>query len=219
MKTLALLFFFALSLYLLPIPSHSTFNPIRLPTADEPLASSTPVLDTDGDELRLGQDYYATSVTWGAGGGGGVKLAGLDSQSACPSDVIVSRNSFDLVNPITFTPADPNATAVAPSTYQSFSFNVASNKACQDKLSWGVQYDRRSGQYIIKTGEFVENQSNQFKIEVAEPSLNAYKLTYCQFGSDKCYNLGKYTDRRSRATRLALSNNPYVVVFKKASDV
>ncbi|XP_031110968.1 sporamin B-like [Ipomoea triloba] len=217
MKTLALLFF-SLSLYLLPNPTHSTFNPIRLPTADEPLASSTPVLDTDGEELRPGQDYYVTSVTWGAGGGG-VKLAGLDSQSACPSDVIVSRNSFDLGNPITFTPADPNATEVSPSTYQSFSFNVASNKVCQDKLSWGVQYDRRSGQYIIKTGEFVENLSNQFKIEVAQPSLNAYKLTYCQFGSDKCYNLGKYTDRRSRATRLALSNNPFFVVFQKASDV
>nr|GLL45548.1 Sporamin B [Ipomoea trifida] len=218
MKTLALLFFFALSLYLFPNPTHSTFNPILLPTADERVASTAPVLDTDGNELRPGQDYYVTSATWGAGGGG-VKLAGLDSQSACPSDVIVSRNSFDLGNPITLTPADPNATEVSPSTYQSFSFNMASNKACQDKLSWGVQYDRRSGQYIIKTGEFVENLSNQFKIEAAQPSLNAYKLTYCQFGSDKCYNLGKYTDRWSRATRLALSNNPYVVVFKKASDV
>nr|GMD92833.1 sporamin B [Ipomoea batatas] len=219
MKTLALLFFFALSLYLLPNPTHSTFNPIRLPTADEPLASSVlgPIVDADGNELQTGQSYYMTSVIWGIGGGG-LKLAGLDS-SACPSDVIVSPNSFDLGNPITFTPADPTSTAVFPSTYQSLSFNIPTNKLCQDKLSWGAQYDRRSGEYFMKTGEFVENQSNQFKIEVVLPALNAYKMTYCGLGNNECYNVGRYTDLSSRATRLALSNTPYVVVFKKDSDV
>ncbi|XP_019176049.1 PREDICTED: sporamin A [Ipomoea nil] len=210
----ALLLFFALSLYLLPNPAHSTFNPIRLPTTHEAAASSeTPVLDANGDAVVAGGNYYMVSAVWGAGGGG-LRLARLDMMSKCASDVIVSPSDLDNGDPITITPAAAEATVVMPSTYQTFRFNVATNKLCVNNVNWGIQHDGASGQYFLKAGEFVSDNSNQFKIEVVDANLNFYKLTYCQFGSDKCYNVGRYHDPLLRTTRLALANSPFVFVIK-----
>ncbi|XP_031118066.1 sporamin B-like [Ipomoea triloba] len=209
MKALAL--FFALSLYLLPNPTHSTRNPIRLPTAaDVAIASDTPVVDTDGDELRPGETYYIIAAAWGASGGA-VKLAKLDRTPVkCPRDVTISsRNDGD---PITITPADPNASVVLPSTFLSFKFDVPTNKLCVNKLYWEIQPEN----YLVKTGEFVSNQSNQFKIE-ALPNLSAYKITYCPFGTDKCYNVGATIDAWWRTLRLVLTDYPTEVSFEKAT--
>ncbi|XP_019173370.1 PREDICTED: sporamin B-like [Ipomoea nil] len=211
MKALALALLFALSLYLLPNPTHSTRNPIRLPTAaDVAITSDIPVVDTDGDELRPGETYYIIAATWGAGDGA-VKLSNLvwPTPSKCPSDVTISsRNDGD---PVTITPADPNASVVLPSTFLSFKFDLPTNKLCVNKLYWEIP----PGEYFVKTGEFVSNQSNQFKIE-AVPN-RAYKITYCPFGADKCYNVGPAIDAWWRTFRLALSDDPIEVLFKKAS--
>ena len=213
MKALAL--FFLLSLYLLPNQGHSKFNPIRLRPAHETASSETPVLDINGDEVRAGENYYIVSAIWGAGGGG-LRLVRLDSSSnECASDVIVSRSDFDNGDPITITPAaDPEATVVMPSTYQTFRFNIATNKLCVNNVNWGIKHDSESGQYFVKAGEFVSDNSNQFKIEVVNDNLNAYKISYCQFGTEKCFNVGRYYDPLTRATRLALSNTPFVFVIK-----
>nr|ABG26224.1 sporamin A [Ipomoea x leucantha]ABG26226.1 sporamin A [Ipomoea x leucantha]ABG26228.1 sporamin A [Ipomoea x leucantha]ABG26233.1 sporamin A [Ipomoea trifida] len=215
MKAFTLALFLALSLYLLPNPAHSRFNPIRLPTTHEPPSSQTPVLDINGDEVRAGGNYYMVSAIWGAGGGG-LRLAHLDTMSKCASDVIVSPNDLDNGDPITITPAaaDPESTVVMASTYQTFRFNIATNKLCVNNVNWGIQHDSASGQYFLKAGEFVSDNSNQFKIEVVDANLNFYKLTYCQFGSDKCYNVGRFHDPMLRTTRLALSNSPFVFVIK-----
>ncbi|MQK21480.1 hypothetical protein EI013_24155, partial [Escherichia coli] len=180
----------------------------------EAASSETPVLDANGDEVRAGGNYYMVSAIWGAGGGG-LRLAHMDMMSKCASDVIVSPNDLDNGDPITITPAAyPEATGVMTSTYQTFRFNIATNKLCVNNVNWGIQHDSASGQYFLKAGEFVSDNSNQFKIEVVDPNLNFYKLTYCQFGSDKCYNVGRYHDHFSRTTRLALANSPFVFLIK-----
>ncbi|XP_031118031.1 sporamin B-like [Ipomoea triloba] len=214
MKTLTLLF--ALSLYLLPNPTYSTSNPIRLPTADVAVTSGeTPVVDTDGDALRAGETYYITSTFWGAASGG-VQLAWLDSTTKCASDVIKSRALTD-GDPIRITPADPNATVVLPSTFQSFAFFVPTSRLCVSSVYWGIRFDRASGQYFLKSGEFVSNLSGQFKIEVVPDSFLNYKITYCPFGTDKCYNVSTYIDESVGAERFALSADfAFTVLFKKA---
>ncbi|XP_019173358.1 PREDICTED: sporamin B-like [Ipomoea nil] len=213
MKALALALLFALSLYLLPYPTHSTFNPIRLRTTVD-----TPVVDTDGDELRPGGAYYIITAPidlymWPPGTE--LKLEWLDWASKCPSDVLISRMSDG--TPITITPAaDPNASVVLPSTFVSFKFELPTNKLCVDRLYWEMHESPNSGRVFVKAGEFVSNQSNQFKIEV-EPSLNGYRLTYCPFGTSRCHNLGGQIDPLTRAIHLGLNDFPFVVVFKKAS--
>ncbi|MQJ21731.1 hypothetical protein EI020_24395, partial [Escherichia coli] len=161
----ALVLFFVLSFYLLANPAHSKFNPIRLRTAHETASSETPVLDINGDEVRAGGNYYFVSAIWGAGGGG-LRLVRLDSSSnECASDVIVSRSDFDNGDPITMTPANPEATVVMPSTYQTLRFNIKTNKLCVNNINWGIKHDSESGEYFVKAGEFVSDNSNQFKIE------------------------------------------------------
>ncbi|MQJ21724.1 hypothetical protein EI020_24345, partial [Escherichia coli] len=191
-------------------------NPIRLPpTLDAAASTAETYPHALGDEVRAGGNYYMVSAIWGAGGGG-LRLAHLDMMSKCASDVIVSPNDLDNGDPITITPAaaDQEATGVMTSTYQTFRFNIATNKLCVNNVNWGIQHDSASGQYFLKAGEFVSDNSNQFKIEVVDPNLNFYKLTYCQFGSDKCFNVGRYHDHFSRTTRLALANSPFVFLIK-----
>ncbi|XP_031097034.1 sporamin B-like [Ipomoea triloba] len=208
MKTLIALLF-ALSLNLLPYSTHSTFNPIRLRTNFD-----SPVLDTDGDELRPGRTYEiiaapSDSLIWPPGSS--LKLEWLNSASKCPSDVLISLDA----TPITITPADPSAAVVSPSTFVSFKFDLPTNKLCVDHLYWEMREGPYSGQVFVKAGEFVSNQSNKFKIEV-EPGLNGYRLTYCPFGADECNNLGGQLDMETRVIRLGVNEFPFVVVFKKA---
>ncbi|XP_031128068.1 sporamin B-like [Ipomoea triloba] len=212
MKTLALLFF-TLSLFLLPNPTHSTRNPIRLPTADVAAASGAPVLDSDGDELRAGGTYYIVSVIRAFGG---VKLVRLDSATGCASDVIIAHE-LDKGNPVMITPEDPNATVVLQSTHQSLRFSIPTFFLCVFNVSWEVQKDPISGEGFVKAGDVV---SYKFMIEQdtsLSPTLNAYKITHCPF--DICYNLGLYFDELVGARRLALSDYPHAFVFQKSGAV
>ncbi|XP_019173349.1 PREDICTED: sporamin B-like [Ipomoea nil] len=212
MKTLIALLF-ALSLYLLPHPTRATLNPIhRLRTADVPIASSgAPVVDSDGDALQVGGVYNITSITWGAGAGE-VKLE-WRSETKCPSDVI----SWLYADPVVITPADPKATDVIESTFLSFKFNVVTNFLCSGNLYWGVQHDSGTGQDFVRSDEFVENQSDRFKIERLEAIIPTYIITYCPSGTDKCYYVGREYDQSIKSTRLALSDFPFVLLFKKTS--
>ncbi|XP_019173413.1 PREDICTED: sporamin B-like [Ipomoea nil] len=209
MKTLAVLLF-ALSLYLLPNPTHSTFNPIRLPTADD-----TPVLDTDGDALRAGETYFITSTGRGAASGG-VGLAWLDSATKCASNVVIS-GPLTNGDRIRIRPADPNATVVLLSTFQSFSFSVVTSRLCVNSVYWRIRYDQPSGQYFLSSDEFVSDISGQFKIEFVS-GRDVYKITYCPFGGHICYNVGRYYDESAPALRLALDQEfAFSVKFVKAS--
>ncbi|XP_019173338.1 PREDICTED: sporamin B-like [Ipomoea nil] len=219
MKTLAILLF-AFSLYLLPNPTHSAFNPIRLPirlpTADAAVASdNTPVVDTDGNELRAGETYYITSIETPHSASAGVQLAWLNSTAQCASNVVVPR-CFSFGDPIRVRPTDPNAAVVLPSKFLSFEFSVSTPRVCASSVYWGIQYDRPSQQFFLNSGEFVSDLSGQFKIEVV-PEHNAYKFTYCPFGGHKCYNVGLYAEVWNPLVSLALTaNSSFSVVFQKA---
>nr|GME13113.1 sporamin B [Ipomoea batatas]GME20272.1 sporamin B [Ipomoea batatas] len=224
MKTLALLL--ALSLCLLSHPTSAKPKPIRLlshPTSaklkpirlgtDVPIASTgAPVVDADGDALQPGGAYNITSITWGAGAGE-VKLEWRDSNTKCPSDVV----SWLYADPVVFTPADPKATAVLESSFLSFKFNVVTNFLCSGNLYWGVQHDAVSGMDFVRSDEFVENQSDRFKIERVESIMPIYLITYCPSGTDKCYYVGREFDESIKSTGLALSDFPFMVLFKKTS--
>lgn len=201
MKTLPLLF--ALFLLILPNPTHSTRNLIRLPTA----ADDTPVLDSDGEELRAGGVYQIVSAI------GGVKLFGVSPGDAeCPSDVILSEDSS--ADPIIITPADPDVSQVLESTPHNFKFDFSvSPPPCEANVFWESKYDYESGQHFVKAGETVRSL---FTIERADnESSTTYKITYCS-GGDQCYTLSTYHDASINATRLALSTQSFLhVVFKK----
>ncbi|XP_019170105.1 PREDICTED: sporamin B-like [Ipomoea nil] len=221
MKTLAILLF-AFSLYLLPNPTHSAFNPIRLPirlpTADAAVASdNTPVVDTDGNELRAGETYYITSIETPHSASAGVQLAWLNSTAQCASNVVVSR-CFSFGDPIRVRPTDPNAAVVLPSKFLSFEFSVSTPRVCASSVYWGIQYDRPSQQFFLNSGEFVSDLSGQFKIE-ARGDPNNYRIDYCPFGGHKCYHVDLNFDESARAVRWVLSENSFLpVLFRKTRN-
>ncbi|XP_031128210.1 sporamin B-like [Ipomoea triloba] len=217
MKTLIALLF-ALSLcYLLPNPTHSTFNPLRLHTADVAVASdNTPVLDTDGNELRVGETYYIT-IPFAVPVG--VQLAWLNSTTQCASNVVILSRCLADGDPIRITPADPTATVVSPSTPLSFSFSVSTSPRCASSVNWGIMHDPRFDLYFLNSGEFVPNVSDRFKIE-ANPDPdhpNTYRIAYCQFGGDKCYYLGGFIISADAALRIGLTSTyPFPFMFRRA---
>nr|GLL45544.1 sporamin B-like isoform X1 [Ipomoea trifida] len=206
MKVLALFFALSLVYLLLPNPTHSTRNPIRLPAA----ASGPPVLDIEGNEVLPGQPYYIRSWKWSHGG---VRLASLNaSTTLCPSDVILG-DEVDNGNPVSFTPADPDAPVILESTFQNMKFDFPMVKLCVNNVSWEVEYDPESGQRFVKAGDVF---SYPFKIEPVARILPAYNITYCESGTDNnCNIVGKYYGPDLQQ-RLALSTDePWVVYFQK----
>ncbi|XP_031128236.1 sporamin B-like [Ipomoea triloba] len=204
----ALALFFTLSLYLLPNPTHSTRNPIRLPTA---ASGGIPVVDMEGDELQPGKPYMLRSWNWTHGG---VRLASLDGATTiCPSDVILGCK-LDYGSTVTFTPADPNAAVVLRSSFLNIQFAVPTVRLCANNVSWEVEYEASSGQRFVKAGDVL---SHPFKIESIAPGLRAYMITYCESGTDNCYEVGSHYGQQ---TRLALSTDEvYAVTFMKPRDV
>lgn len=218
MKTLTLVL--ALSFHVLATSAHRStpINPIRLPTADDAaaaaVASDSPMLDVDGNELRDHVEYYMLPFISGAGGGG-VKLAHLDPADQCPTDAIQTPDSSDPGTAVVFIAnGSTNTTILDPFAYQAVSFD---DWTCIFSLSWKIQYDDGSKQHLVKVGEFENDLSYVFKVQRFRPNLNAYKITYCP-GEDQCYNVGRYYDEESKNIRLALSRDPFVAVFKKSKE-
>nr|GMD04073.1 sporamin B [Ipomoea batatas] len=108
--------------------------------------------------------------------------------------MIVSRSDTDNDDPISITLslAYSEATVVMTSTYQTFRFNISLDKLYVNNVNWGIQYCSKSGQYFVKAGEFVSYNSNMFKIERFDDEFTVYKIIYCQFSIEKCFNVGRY---------------------------
>ncbi|XP_031092648.1 sporamin B-like [Ipomoea triloba] len=206
MKALALLF--ALSLYLLPNPIHSTRNPIRLPTA---ASGGIPVVDDHGLPLLPGTPYILRSWNWTHGG---LRLVSLDGATTqCPSDVVISSDLDEIGIPVMFTPADPNAPVVFEWTPQNIKFDIPTTRLCVNNVSWEAQYDPKSAQRFVKAGDVL---SHNFQIESVAPTLHAYNITYCESGADNCYPVGTHYGP-GQQLRLALSTDqPYCISFMKA---
>nr|GMD91591.1 sporamin B-like [Ipomoea batatas]GME00728.1 sporamin B-like [Ipomoea batatas]GME08524.1 sporamin B-like [Ipomoea batatas] len=174
-----------------------------------------PVLDTDGNELLARGVYNIISPDEPEGEVGLVKL---DDTRECPSDVIIQNDNSGAggEDRIMFTPPGFPNPLVRESTYLSIKFSpVDPTPLCQNNVSWEIEYDPKSGQEIVKTGDIVRQL---FKIERLPSTLPLYKITYCPV-TTLCYNVSHYKDT-SNAIRLALSNDNFLpVVFKKATDI
>ncbi|XP_031118019.1 sporamin B-like [Ipomoea triloba] len=218
MKTLII----ALFLFLLPNPTHSTFNnnnPIRLPTANNNVTVTsdvTPVLDTDGDAVWAGRNYYITSVDIRGAPAGGVHLPPLRS-TICPTRVIVSPPSTD-GDRIRIWRSDFTISAIFPSTFHYFTFTDPAWGHCVNRVSWWIQYGHPSGQYFLNAGLFSLSNAGRFMIEAVQdqflPDRNIYKLLFCPRGI--CYNVGRQIDNLG-VMRLALTDDsPFYFMIKKA---
>nr|CAN65022.1 hypothetical protein VITISV_027379 [Vitis vinifera] len=174
-----------------------------------------PVLDTEGKKLRSGVDYYILPVFRGRGGG--LTLASTGNES-CPLDVVQEQQEVSNGLPLTFTPVNPKKGVIRVSTDHNIKFSAST--ICVQSTLWKLEYDESSGQWFVTTGGVEGNPGretldNWFKIEKYEDD---YKLvfcpTVCDFCKPVCGDIGIYIQNGYR--RLALSDVPFKVMFKKA---
>ncbi|KAK4857398.1 hypothetical protein QYF36_000047 [Acer negundo] len=184
-------------------------------TAD---ASPDPVLDITGKKLRAGTDYYILPVIRGRGGG--LTLASTGKET-CPLDVVQERHEVENGLPVTFSPVNIKKGVVRLSTDQNIKFSAST--ICVQSTVWKLDsHDDSLGQWFVTTGGVEgnpgrETTNNWFKIEKFDDD---YKLVFCPSVCDTCRvlcrDIGIYIDQATGIRRLALSDTPLKVMFKKA---
>ncbi|KAK1556744.1 hypothetical protein Q3G72_011238 [Acer saccharum] len=192
-----------------------TKAPLVVSTAD---ASPDPVLDITGKKLRAGTDYYILPVFRGRGGG--LTLASTGNET-CPLDVVQERHEVENGLPITFSPVNIKKGVIRLSTDQNIKFSTST--VCVQSTVWKLDsHDDSLGQWFVTTGGVEGNPgrrttSNWFKIEKFDDD---YKLVFCPSVCDickvLCRDIGIYIDQATGIRRLALSDTPFKVMFKKA---
>uniref|UniRef100_A0A5B6YSL8 Putative tumor-related protein n=1 Tax=Davidia involucrata TaxID=16924 RepID=A0A5B6YSL8_DAVIN len=192
-----------------------TTNPLMLLGAAD--AAPNPVLDIAGKKLRTGVDYYILPVIHGRGGG--LTLASTGNETY-PLDVVQEQQEVDNGLPLTFSPVNPKKGVVRVSTDLNIKFSAAT--ICVQSTVWKLDLDESIGQYVVTTGGVEGNPgretiSNWFKIE-NYGDHHDYKLvffpTVCNACKVLCRDIGIFVDNGTR--RLALSDEPFRVMFKKA---
>ncbi|XP_017985239.1 PREDICTED: 21 kDa seed protein-like [Theobroma cacao] len=184
-------------------------------------ADESPVLDSDGDELRTGVEYYVVSAIWGAGGGG-LALGRVTGQS-CP-EIVVQRGFDDDGLPVIFSNADGKDGVVRLSTDVNIEFVPIRDRLCLTSTVWKLDdYDLSTGKWWVTTdgvkGDPGHNTlTSWFKIEDA--GALGYKFRFCPSVCDSCIHLCNDFGRHGHdgQVRLALSENGWPWIFKKARN-
>jgi len=189
-----------------------------------PLVASTdddspdPVLDITGKKLRTGTSYYILPVFRGRGGGLTLASTGIET---CPLDVVQERREVENGLPVTFSPVNIKKGVIRLSTDLNIKFSTST--VCVQSTVWKLNsHDDSLGQWFVTTGGVEgnpgrETTSNWFKIEKFDDD---YKLVFCPSVCDNCKvlcrDIGIYIDQATGIRRLALSDIPFKVMFKKA---
>ncbi|XVF45577.1 hypothetical protein PTKIN_Ptkin02bG0217300 [Pterospermum kingtungense] len=196
------------------------------------------VLDINGDELRMGQDYYIVSA-WGSGGG--VNLFKERNQT-CPDQVVGEKCDYLPGTPVTFSNPNTDSTDDHP-VYTSTEINIKFNDVelptlCSDRsMVWKVgDYDESTGQWFVTTGG-VEGDSQAWygKFQIQPAGRNSYKLASCPPIDDRhphivsCSSVRRLSTGYYQPYRLVLISDQHwpakrkgeewSVKFIKASDI
>lgn len=181
-------------------------------------SATSPVLDTEGNELRTGTDYYILPVVGGNGGGLTLSTTTSNGTITCPANVVQEQNEVDNGLPLTFSPVDPEEGVIRVATDTNIKFSAVT--ICAQSTVWRRD-DGSAGNYFVTTGGVEGNPgrqtlSNWFRIDEYEGD---YKLAFCPKVCDicriACGDFGVYVDENG-TRRLAFSDVPLKVMFKKA---
>ncbi|KAF9683755.1 hypothetical protein SADUNF_Sadunf04G0047300 [Salix dunnii] len=184
------------------------------------LDATEAVLDTDGEKLRAGTEYFILPVVRGRGGG--LTMASTRDET-CPLDVVQEHLEISEGLPLTFTPVNPKKGVIRVSTDLNIKFSASS--ICVQSTVWKIQKSVNSEiQWFVTTGGVegnpgIETITNWFKIE---KTGDYYKLVFCPTVCDcgaLCRDIGVYIhDNGVRTLSLSDSLQPFLVHFKKASS-
>ncbi|OIT27347.1 PREDICTED: serine protease inhibitor 1-like [Nicotiana attenuata] len=223
--TLALLPFVVFS------SSFTSTNPIVLPTTTDddkgfPISGFSEVLDINGEPLHVGEEYHIISAIRGAGGGG-VYLTYVGN-TKCPSGVLQHWSDTRPGMPVKFVTTHSRPfNVVRENTDINIMFSVSTSRLCVNETVWKVgdpDLTARGTRFVVTGGTLgnpgPETINSWFKIEKVTKQAPFYKLRYCpdkllcpECHPVNCLDVG-VTDHFGRR-RLALTNQPFMVFFRK----
>nr|VDD00636.1 unnamed protein product [Brassica rapa] len=171
------------------------------------------VLDIDGDIIFRGS-YYVLPVIRGRGGG--LTLRGRGGE-LCPYDIVQESSEVDEGIPVKFSNWRPRVAFVPESQDLNIKTDVEAT-ICFQSTYWRVgEFDEERQQYFVVAGLQDDSPNSFFQIEKSRD--DAYKFVFCPKTGDsgrQCTNVGIFVDEIG-VRRLALSSEPFLVMFKKAN--
>ncbi|KAK4283271.1 hypothetical protein QN277_000240 [Acacia crassicarpa] len=182
-------------------------------------ASEHAVIDTDGEPLLPGQEYYITSAIWGAGGGGVFPVqTGVDR--SCAYSIIQSPSDRYKGKPVKFHVVGTSTDKIYSGSTD-LEIEFVENAACVESPKWAATSDSASSSlYRLAIGDSA-SVSGFFQIHV----LNSFssKLVFCP-GTVKvvpstCYDIGLETNRELVVKHDDTGNDAKLWVFEKAQTV
>ncbi|OMP10309.1 Proteinase inhibitor I3, Kunitz legume [Corchorus olitorius] len=192
-------------------------------------AQNSPVLDTDGDELRAGVPYHVISAKWDIFvGNGGLTLGRSDDQT-CPGIVVQTKPSLIFVDngtPVIFTIAEGGDDDVIRLNTDLFVEFIPGIDVLCESTVWKVD-DNVSGDETawlttdgVKGKPSLNTLTSLFKIE--KTRKNYYIFNYCPSACDSCGGIATLCDEVDRIRdggqmRLGLGDSGWPWEFKKAT--
>ncbi len=170
------------------------------------------VVDTDGDPLRNGGEYYITVRTSGA------SLTYTQKNDVCPlfitpTEVESLRGTPVRISTPLFILYIPVGTPVTLAFVSS-----SGTTPCEGSLEWKATLNPYFRKFFITTGGSDKPGNWPFKITKRDRSLlPTYELQYCGSSTDKevCPDVGLFEEDGL----LGITENPTTISFKKAFSV
>ncbi|KAL0800701.1 hypothetical protein Bca101_055876 [Brassica carinata] len=178
------------------------------------------VLDIDGDIIFRGS-YYV--LPYFRGRGGGLTLRGRGGE-LCPLDIVQESSELDEGIPVKFSNWRPRVAFVPESQSLNIMTDIAATICVQSTYWWLDTFDKEREKEFVTAGPKPQGSSEEtlrsyFQIQKAESGDDAYKFVFCPQTGDsgrQCRNVGIFVDEIG-VRRLALSSEPFLVMFKKAN--
>ncbi|OEL21755.1 Alpha-amylase/subtilisin inhibitor [Dichanthelium oligosanthes] len=180
-------------------------------------AAPSPVYDTDGHELSADADYYVLPAARDSEGGGGLTMA--PNVFLCPLYVAQEADPLRRGFPVRLTPLHGHGGDRTVRVSFDVGVHFAAATTCVQTTEWHVSgrgdkhfpSDRR---HVVTGPVLAPTTGGREKVFRVERHSHGYKLVWCGVPTE-CQDLGVYRDDRGRAW-LTVSDQPHVVVFKKA---
>ncbi|XP_015966026.1 kunitz-type trypsin inhibitor-like 2 protein [Arachis duranensis] len=181
-----------------------------------PLAFAQQVLDSNGNPIFPGREYYILPAIFGPPGGG-VKLA-TTGNSKCP--VTVLQDYSEVVNGISVKFTIPGVSTLEIYEGTPLEIEFTKKPKCADSSKWIIFVDNEIAKACVGIGGPEDHPGQQtfpgtFSIKKYK---FGYKLVFCVAGSPTCLDIGRF-DNGEGGRRLNLTEGEaFDIVFVESSS-
>ncbi|PIM97673.1 Polygalacturonase [Handroanthus impetiginosus] len=134
-----------------------------------PIATSEPVLDTEGHPVRIGQKYFVVPPLPGAGGG----LTLSSTKGHCPYEILQMLNASIGGLPVTFSSVNPKDKVVNLDTDFNIRF-IDFKGRCPESKVWKFDANEQRIRRETRIGNWFKNIQKE-----NNKNRTSYKLQYC----------------------------------------